>query len=72
VLLEKSLDKEYAGITGVPEFNKAAAALAYGEDSAVLAENRVSVCVPLSDGGRRSDWETAGTCEKSVIETGQF
>lgn len=47
MLLEKGLDKEYAGITGVPEFNKAAAALAYGEDSAVLAENRVSVCAPF-------------------------
>jgi aspartate aminotransferase len=35
-ILEKSLDKEYAGITGVPAFTKAAAVLAYGVDSPVL------------------------------------
>lgn len=36
------MDKEYAGITGVPSFNKAAAALAYGDDSPAIKENRVS------------------------------
>ncbi|KAG9323486.1 hypothetical protein KVV02_007811 [Mortierella alpina] len=36
------LDKEYAGITGVPEFTKGAAILAYGADSAPLKEGRVS------------------------------
>jgi aspartate aminotransferase len=35
-LLEKSLDKEYAGITGVPAFTKAAAILAYGSGNPVL------------------------------------
>jgi aspartate aminotransferase len=30
------LNKEYAGITGVPEFTKAAAVLAYGPDSSAL------------------------------------
>lgn len=30
------LNKEYAGITGVPEFTKAAAVLAYGKDSTAL------------------------------------
>jgi hypothetical protein len=36
------LDKEYAGITGLPDFTKAAGELAYGEDSAPIKENRVS------------------------------
>jgi len=36
------LDKEYAGITGVPEFTKGAALLAYGGESAPLKEGRVS------------------------------
>ncbi|KAL7267017.1 aspartate transaminase aat1 [Rhizina undulata] len=35
-ILAKSLDKEYAGITGVPAFTKAAASLAYGAKSPVL------------------------------------
>ncbi|KAK9423305.1 putative Aspartate aminotransferase [Seiridium unicorne] len=30
------LNKEYAGITGIPEFTKAAAVLAYGKDSSAL------------------------------------
>lgn len=40
-MLEKNLDKEYAGITGVPDFTKAAGRLAYGEASPVIKENRV-------------------------------
>ena len=35
-LLEKGLDKEYAGITGIPAFTKAAGVLAYGAGNAVL------------------------------------
>ncbi|KAL8590269.1 Aspartate aminotransferase, mitochondrial [Nucella lapillus] len=35
-ILDDRLDKEYAGITGVPEFTKAAAELAFGADSPVL------------------------------------
>lgn len=35
-VLGKSLDKEYAGITGIPAFTKAATTLAYGADSPVL------------------------------------
>ncbi|KAI8067836.1 aspartate aminotransferase [Gongronella butleri] len=37
ILLEQGLDKEYAGITGVPDFTKEAAKLAYGDDSSALA-----------------------------------
>ena len=32
-VVDSALDKEYAGITGVPSFTKAAAVLAYGESS---------------------------------------
>lgn len=35
-LLDKALDKEYAGITGIPSFTKAAATLAYGANSPIL------------------------------------
>lgn len=44
------LDKEYAGITGVPEFTKGAAILAYGADSAPLKEGRVSASLSFSSG----------------------
>lgn len=42
LLLDQNLDKEYAGITGVPSFIDAAGRLAYGEDSALLKDKRVS------------------------------
>ncbi|KAK7498148.1 hypothetical protein BaRGS_00010736 [Batillaria attramentaria] len=35
-ILQANMDKEYAGITGVPEFTKAAAELAFGADSPAL------------------------------------
>ncbi|TAQ89155.1 hypothetical protein B7494_g2557 [Chlorociboria aeruginascens] len=35
-VVKAKLNKEYAGITGVPEFTKAAAVLAYGKDSSAL------------------------------------
>lgn len=41
IMIDNDMDKEYAGITGVPSFTKAAGALAYGDDSAPIAENRV-------------------------------
>ncbi|KAI9824546.1 MAG: aspartate transaminase aat1 [Thelocarpon impressellum] len=44
-------DKEYAGITGVPAFSKAAALLAYGPDSAALKEDRVAVTQSISGTG---------------------
>ncbi|KAL1932668.1 hypothetical protein VTP01DRAFT_8346 [Rhizomucor pusillus] len=51
ILLEKSLDKEYAGITGVPEFTKAAGRLAYGEASPVINENRLAITQSISGTG---------------------
>ncbi|KAK7978794.1 aspartate aminotransferase [Apiospora saccharicola] len=35
-IVSNNLNKEYAGITGVPEFTKSAAVLAYGKDSSAL------------------------------------
>lgn len=37
----KKLNHEYAGITGLPEYNVEAAKLAFGDDSPVLKEKRV-------------------------------
>jgi hypothetical protein len=42
LMLENNLDKEYAGITGIPSFTKSAGALAYGEDSPAITGDRVS------------------------------
>lgn len=50
-IIDSSLDKEYAGITGVPKFTKAALELAYGSDSQVLAEDRVAVTQTISGTG---------------------
>ena len=41
----KDLNKEYAGITGVPEFVKASVEFALTKDSQVVKKNHVSVCV---------------------------
>lgn len=40
-MIDLNMDKEYAGITGVPSFTKAAGALAYGDESPAIKENRV-------------------------------
>ena len=40
MIASKALDKEYAPISGSPEFCKAAIGLAIGEDNAVLAAGR--------------------------------
>ena len=40
------MDKEYAGITGVPDFTKAAAELAFGPDSAPIKDGLV-ICLSL-------------------------
>jgi aspartate aminotransferase, mitochondrial len=45
------LDKEYAGITGVPTFTKAAALLAYGPDSAPIKEDRIAITQSISGTG---------------------
>lgn len=40
-LLAAKMDKEYAGITGIPEFTKAAAELAFGADNQILKDGLV-------------------------------
>ena len=49
-IMAAGMDKEYAGIAGIPEFCKAAAGLAFGENSPVLNEGKVSadmyICSP--------------------------
>lgn len=44
-------DKEYAGITGVPQFTTAALDLAYGPDSAPVKEGRVVITQTISGTG---------------------
>ncbi|KAK4460115.1 pyridoxal phosphate-dependent transferase [Cladorrhinum samala] len=48
-VISSRLNKEYAGITGVPEFTKAAAVLAYGKDSSAL--NRLAITQSISGTG---------------------
>jgi len=50
-LLDKKLDKEYAGITGVPAFTKASALLAYGKNSKPIQEDRVAITQSISGTG---------------------
>ncbi|KAK3675153.1 aspartate transaminase aat1 [Recurvomyces mirabilis] len=50
-VVQKNLDKEYAGITGVPEFVKGAALLAYGPNSAPLKEGRIAITQSISGTG---------------------
>lgn len=50
-VVKGGLDKEYAGITGVPAFTKAAAILAYGPDSAPIKEDRVVITQSISGTG---------------------
>ncbi|KAF2236544.1 mitochondrial aspartate aminotransferas-like protein [Viridothelium virens] len=50
-VVQQNLDKEYAGITGVPNFTKAAALLAYGPDSAPLKEDRIAITQSISGTG---------------------
>lgn len=50
-VIQKNLDKEYAGITGVPDFTKAASLLAYGTDSAPIKEGRIAITQSISGTG---------------------
>ena len=50
-MIQSKLDKEYAGITGVPAFTKAAALLAYGPDSTAIKEDRVAITQSISGTG---------------------
>src|ERR1700712_1243294 len=45
------MDKEYAGITGVPSFTKAAALLAYGPDSSAIKDDRIAITQSISGTG---------------------
>lgn len=49
--MDSGIDKEYAGITGVPSFTKAAAVLAYGSESSVLKGGQVAVTQSVSGTG---------------------
>lgn len=46
ILAEAMQDKEYLPITGLADFTKLAAELAYGKDSKPLVENRVRLLFP--------------------------
>lgn len=48
---ERQSDHEYAGITGVPDFIKNAAILAYGKGSDVISSNRVAITQSISGTG---------------------
>ncbi|KZF19953.1 aspartate aminotransferase [Xylona heveae TC161] len=50
-IIESNLDKEYAGITGVPSFTKAAALLAYGPNSTAISEDRIAITQSISGTG---------------------
>ncbi|KAK9490366.1 pyridoxal phosphate-dependent transferase [Lipomyces doorenjongii] len=50
-LITQLLDKEYAGITGVPTFTKLAAQLAYSPSSPALQEDRVVITQSISGTG---------------------
>ncbi|BGP15452.1 hypothetical protein JCM10213_005132 [Rhodosporidiobolus nylandii] len=50
-VIQQRKDKEYLPITGLGEFTKAAATLAYGEDSKPLKEGRVAITQSLSGTG---------------------
>ncbi|KAL4400178.1 aspartate transaminase Aat1 [Malassezia pachydermatis] len=50
-VLEAQYDKEYLPITGLAEFDKLAAKLAYGENSAPLKENRIAMTQSISGTG---------------------
>ena len=50
-VVDSNLDKEYAGITGVPTFTKAAAILAYGAGSDAIKNDRVAITQSISGTG---------------------
>ncbi|PGH32692.1 aspartate aminotransferase, mitochondrial [[Emmonsia] crescens] len=50
-VIKSNLDKEYAGITGVPAFTKAAASLAFGASSPAIKEDRIAITQTISGTG---------------------
>lgn len=64
-LMAENLDKEYAGIAGIPEFAAAAAKLAFKEDSPVLLEKRNATVQSISGtGALRTGTEFLVSCLK--------
>lgn len=51
MLMEKGLDKEYLGITGLPEFTKASAKLAYGSELYATIQDKVAITQTISGTG---------------------
>jgi aspartate aminotransferase len=51
IILEKNLDHEYAGIDGIPSFVANATKLAYGADSDIIKNDRVTGCQSISGTG---------------------
>ena len=51
VIASKKLDKEYLGITGLPEFNKSAIKLALGESSEVVSQGQIASAQGISGTG---------------------
>jgi len=50
-IVERDMDLEYAGITGIPEFVRLATEFAYGSDSAPIREGRLAAAQSLSGTG---------------------
>lgn len=50
-VVDSGLDKEYAGITGLPSFTKAAATLAYGSSSDSFKHDRIAITQSISGTG---------------------
>ncbi|KAE9964550.1 hypothetical protein EG328_010358 [Venturia inaequalis] len=50
-IVNSAMDKEYAGITGVPSFTKASALLAYGPDSTAIKDDLVVITQSISGTG---------------------
>lgn len=51
VISRKKLDKEYLGITGSPDFNKAAIKLALGANSQVVSQGQMATAQGISGTG---------------------
>jgi len=50
-IMDKAMDKEYAAITGVPEFVDVALQFAYGADSEAIASKRIAAAQSISGTG---------------------
>ncbi|VDM39149.1 unnamed protein product [Toxocara canis] len=50
-IMDARMDKEYAGIAGIPEFTRLAAKLALGDNSAAIRENRTVTVQSVSGTG---------------------